>query len=670
MLGLLAAGWILVPPALERILLAYQRDHLEAMTSVAAGTVDYYVHAARSGRLSDAEAKRRAAARIRSMRYGPHATGYYWIQDRSPRMIMHPFRPDLEGRDVGILQDQDRKYLFAEMVAVVSARGHGFIDYRWQWLDDASRVGPKLSHLRLVPEWDWIVGTGAYVEDAQAAFARMTRGFMRVWSALMAAILLLYGHRVYRSHRTERRRREAESHLVREQDLNAQLIQASPALILLLNPDGTLALANDTVHERFHSASRATVGAHFARTVLPASERRRFEEACRRAAAQKPAQADRCSGPVTFRTRIATSPSNHRLIEWRLRRLPRPSAARDGREYQILAIGLDITARHRAVRRLKAHRARLRRLTSHLMSAEDRQRRHIAADLHDQVGQNLAAARFHLTQLEADCTQPAHREMVRSTRSLIKQTMRETTSLQFELCPPMLYELGLERALEWYLDLVREKHGLRTELRELDPLPDLPANVRGMLFQSTRELIRNVVRHARAQSLRVTLRVAPRATRQATAPATASATPQATAATAWAARQAPSGGGRNRLGSRGRLIVVVRDDGCGFDPAVSRASALQPTGTADATHGFGLFGLQERLRTIGGQLDIQSTPGHGTAARILIPLPLAIEGPTGTAPRESSDDCGTLQDADDHHTPRDIDDYRAPRTGVRPSTKE
>ncbi len=587
MVLLLAAGIWLLPPALEAILLRQQQKHLEAMTSIAADVVDVYVEQEHAGGLTRAQAQRLAAEHLREIRYGGDETGYYWINDLFPRIVMHPYRPDIEGRDVSDEEDPNGKLLFVEMATLARRQGEGFVDYFWQWLDDSTRLEHKVSHVRLVPEWGWVVGTGAYLEDERAAFADMTRGLLAVWGGLVVGVLLLYMYILRQRQQAETRRRETARHLEHERDLNARLIENSPAIVLLLEPGGTVTLANKTAARLLPAVAPVSPGpksdqrlalpqgqASLASTFGP-RDREHFTRACERAARRR--------HPVKLQTWIGTetsfeeSPSlrsrHGRLIEWRLRRIPRPGSA----DNHILAIGLDVTTRYRAIRRMKAYHQRLRRLASHLMSVEDRQRRHIAADLHDQVGQNLAAARFNLTELESRCYSPDHQAVLRDTRDLIKQTMRETSSLQFELSPPMLYEFGLGRAIEWYLDEVGARHEIRTKFIEHGSVPELPEGLRGMLFQAARELVRNAVRHACASWILVTLHV---------------------------------------RGSH--LILVVRDDGCGFDPKAS----LQARGTPGTDFGgFGLFGLKERLRTIQSRLDVMSAPGHGTTARIVLPLP-------------------------------------------------
>ncbi len=106
-------------------------------------------------------------------------------------MIMHPYRPDLEGQDLSEYRDPNGKYLFAEMVTVVEEQGGGFVDYMWQWKDDPSNVVPKISYVKGVEPWGWIVGSGVYIEDTKAEIASFTRNLVWVCGGIVLVVMIL-----------------------------------------------------------------------------------------------------------------------------------------------------------------------------------------------------------------------------------------------------------------------------------------------------------------------------------------------------------------------------------------------------------------------------------------------------------------------------------------------
>ena len=101
---------------------------------------------------------------IKALRYGPENKDYFWINDMHPTMVMHPFKPQLDGKDLSDNKDPNGKKLFVEMVKVCGDKGEGFVDYYWPKYG-ADKPQPKLSFVKLFKEWGWVIGTGIYIDD-------------------------------------------------------------------------------------------------------------------------------------------------------------------------------------------------------------------------------------------------------------------------------------------------------------------------------------------------------------------------------------------------------------------------------------------------------------------------------------------------------------------------
>ncbi len=215
----------------------------------------------------------------------------------------------------------------------------------------------------------------------------------------------------------------------------------------------------------------------------------------------------------------------------------------------------------------------LRRLASRLSSAEELQRRQIAANLHDRVAQDLALSRNKLGQLraEADQADPARTSALAEAMGLLDHAIQDTRELTFELCPPMLYELGLAAALDWLAERTRRRHGLAAEFTDDGQPKPLDEDVQALLFRGAQELLANVVKHARADRARMDL-----------------------------SRQAE------------RVVLTVTDDGVGT--AVAKAARASRT-----PEGFGLLSLRERISYVGGRVEISSS-GGGTRVTLTVPL--------------------------------------------------
>ncbi|WP_320202138.1 methyl-accepting chemotaxis protein [Agrobacterium sp. rho-13.3] len=143
---------------------------LESMTQTGVGILGQYYRMEQNGTLTREVAQQQAKAAIGAMRY-ENGSGYFWINDMGPKMVMHPIKPELNGTDLSANKDPNGKHLFVEFVNTVKAGGKGFVDYYWPKPGSPDPV-EKFSHVAGFEPWGWIVGTGVYVDDLKATFWR------------------------------------------------------------------------------------------------------------------------------------------------------------------------------------------------------------------------------------------------------------------------------------------------------------------------------------------------------------------------------------------------------------------------------------------------------------------------------------------------------------------
>ncbi len=245
----------------------------------------------------------------------------------------------------------------------------------------------------------------------------------------------------------------------------------------------------------------------------------------------------------------------------------------------------DVTSRKQAEDALMEYQQDLRYLASKLALAEERARRAIAIEIHDGLGQQLAVMRIKLSDLRQTAILPEVEVMASDLLGQLTEAIQYARFLTFELSPPVLYDLGLEPALDWLADQFRHRYGLDLELED-DGLPKpLSQDLRITLFRSVRELLTNVYKHAEATHVRVSL-----------------------------TRDGP------------RMQLEVEDDGCGFDTSLAEDQHPREQG------GFGLFSVIERMRHLGGSVEIVARPGGGTLVRLVAPL----DGATALAEEEGA----------------------------------
>ncbi len=244
-----------------------------------------------------------------------------------------------------------------------------------------------------------------------------------------------------------------------------------------------------------------------------------------------------------------------------------------GQSDLVQIISYDITERKQAEGKLLEYQGKLRAMASEILRAEDRERKRLAVGLHDDICQRLVLTKL---AVESSLSLVSNAKLAASLRiaaEAIGETIEEADSLTFELSNPVLREFGLVPALEKYLaEEVRRKHKIACELESDKEIGALSDETRTCLFRVMRELLMNVVRHAHANKIKVCVHK-----------------------------------------SQGQLRLSVCDDGIGF-------KREEVNWEVSKKARFGLFSIREQLEYLGGSLEVESEPGRGTTATVVVPL--------------------------------------------------
>jgi two-component system NarL family sensor kinase len=214
--------------------------------------------------------------------------------------------------------------------------------------------------------------------------------------------------------------------------------------------------------------------------------------------------------------------------------------------------------------------AALRRLSVRLLTMQDDERRRIARELHDGLGQDLAAAKMMMDSILGTKTAQSNQKAAREASETIDRAIQQVRSLSHLLHPPLLDEVGLLSALHWYLDGLSKRSGIKTSLDVQPPaFPRLTAELETAIFRIVQEALTNVYRHSGAQKAWVTLESA-----------------------------------------ENRVLIKIRDDGKGIDNPVAE---LRP-----GSIGIGIGGMSQRAKEFGGELRLANVD-PGTLVEVAIP---------------------------------------------------
>ncbi|WP_096374155.1 methyl-accepting chemotaxis protein [Pseudomonas chlororaphis] len=160
------------------------------VVQTANGVLAYFQGLESAGSLDRATAQKQALSAIRNLRYDQ--SDYFWINDLTPVMVMHPTNPKLDGQNLAAIRDPDGFAVFNEMVAIAKAKGAGMVNYRWP-KPGASEPVQKTSYVQLFQPWGWIIGSGVYIDDVQAEFRSQVvkASVVGIAIALLMALLVL-----------------------------------------------------------------------------------------------------------------------------------------------------------------------------------------------------------------------------------------------------------------------------------------------------------------------------------------------------------------------------------------------------------------------------------------------------------------------------------------------
>ena len=415
-------------------------------------------------------------------------------------------------------------------------------------------------------------------------------------------------------------RKNAEAALRSSEELNRRTLQALPAHIAVLDREGRV-IATNQAWEEFAAQNEAGGNPSVA---VGAS----YLEVCRHAAAGNDGSAAEalagieavmtgrqaqftmeypCHGPQEQRWFYMTvvplgTPGESGVVVTHLNITARKQAEEEFRQLNLSleqrvaertfelartveALEGEIEQRVRAEEELKqaneqmAQRAdQLRRLAGELTAVEQAERKRLSRILHDGLQQHLASVKIQIGGLTEQIENEDVKQAMEEIEQILGEAMTMSRSLSAELSPPILYEGGLSKGLEWLIRWMREKHRFSVDL-SLEAVPELSEDVKMLVFESVRELLFNALKHAKSSRARVRLESV----------------------------------------GEGELRVTVSDEGAGFDP-----TRLLPAGDGG---GFGLFSIRERIGLIGGRLEIDSAPGRGSRMALTVPYCQADAAP-------------------------------------------
>jgi PAS domain S-box-containing protein len=285
-----------------------------------------------------------------------------------------------------------------------------------------------------------------------------------------------------------------------------------------------------------------------------------------------------CSYCPTFKTlqdgqvheSITDTPQDDKVLHYRI--ISSPLKDKKGKITSAIEMVEDITEQKAAQEKLLYYQKQLKALTSQITLTEEKERKRFAEYLHDEIGQHLFASQIQLGRLKDALDATEHGKSLDDVINNIRQIIDKSRSLTFEISSPILYELGLEKALEWLVENIYKQYNLVVKLADDNQEKPLDDDIKMFLYQAVRELLTNVAKHAQTQNAIVSIKK-----------------------------------------ENSNIRICVEDNGVGFD--LSQEHSLN-----NSNNRFGLFHISERIEQFGGQIEIESQPNCGTQITLVAPL--------------------------------------------------
>lgn len=235
-----------VVPLFEDNMLNQKKLMVKELTATAASVIIHYQELEEKGVLTPQEAKQRTIDEIKTMRYGSQNKNYFFVIDMTPKMILHPYRPELTGKDLSNYTDEENKSgkkLFVESVRIVKSNGEGYLRYHWQLKDNPDKTAEKLSYVKGIPHRDWIVGTGIYIHDIAEEKEALQLHIFQIVGITVDGLFMLLAYFLLQSKRIENDRKRAEAGLKEVKDRYRALVESSNEGYLL-TMDGRVVYSN------------------------------------------------------------------------------------------------------------------------------------------------------------------------------------------------------------------------------------------------------------------------------------------------------------------------------------------------------------------------------------------------------------------------------------------
>ncbi|WP_035237288.1 DUF294 nucleotidyltransferase-like domain-containing protein [Desulfobacter vibrioformis] len=254
--------YAIIIPMFERSVMERKKEMIHELTNTAWSVLSEYDEEYKAGRMTLDQAKVLAAEEVDRMRYGNDHKNYFWITTTDPVMINHPYRSDLNGKNLIDFSDKHGNKLFADAANLIKEKGEGIIQYYWKRKEDAPREVPKLSYVKAYQEWNWIIGTGIYLDDVRLEIKALRNRLLRISILIIGIIIVILIYVIKQTRIIEEKRKDAVNELRLSNQRYKSLVAASTEGTLMV-VERKVVFANSKFISLLDNETGSLVGADF-----------------------------------------------------------------------------------------------------------------------------------------------------------------------------------------------------------------------------------------------------------------------------------------------------------------------------------------------------------------------------------------------------------------------
>ncbi len=253
--------YAIIIPLFEKSIMDRKKEMIHELTNTAWSVLNEFNELHKAGSISLENAQKQASNEISRMRYGNEQNDYFWIITDEPVMVNHPYRSDLNGKNLSDYTDNHNNKIFVDAAELVKQKGNGIIQYYWQGKESMLEV-PKLSYVKGFEEWNWIIGTGIYLNDVNAEIKELRNQLFRVSLLIISIIIVILIYILNQTKIIENKRKEAVEKLKQSNEKYKSLVGASTEGTLMAI-DGKVIFANNKFLTLLNNNISEVVGLDF-----------------------------------------------------------------------------------------------------------------------------------------------------------------------------------------------------------------------------------------------------------------------------------------------------------------------------------------------------------------------------------------------------------------------